>query len=81
MNFAAVFLRALAEPVQIAVIVVLGEKAGLSIVPALNDVQRQIRQVEAGRRGMGLGDRAFSQAGWLCKTMRLPPGDYDLVIS
>lgn len=53
MNGAAPIASRVFEPMEVAVVVLLGEKARLAVDAALNDVQRNFRELEtrAARHG------------------------------
>lgn len=51
---AAFFVQCLASPMQVGVVVLFGEEAGLTVVPSLHDVQRDFINVDAGAAGHGL---------------------------
>ena len=50
-NGAAPIASRLFEPVEVAVVVLFGEKAGLAIDAALDDVQRGFSELDAGATG------------------------------
>ena len=54
MNGAAVFVRALFEPVQVALVIVFAKEARRTVVPALYDVLRVSHQVYARAARHGL---------------------------
>ena len=47
----ALALQRLGEPVQVGVVILLGEKAGLAVVAALHDMQRNAIEMKAGATG------------------------------
>ena len=51
MQGAAFFLERLAQPVKIGLVVFFSKEAGLSVVPALHDVQRYAIKMDAGTAG------------------------------
>jgi hypothetical protein len=51
MQSAVLFVQRFAQPVQVGVIVLFGKEAGLAVVTALHDVQRDSINVDAGAAG------------------------------
>jgi hypothetical protein len=47
MKRAVFFLKRLAQPVKIGLVIFLAEKAGLAVMPPLHDVQRNAIKVDA----------------------------------
>ena len=52
-DMAGVVAGVLLQPMEIEVVILVGEKAGLAIVPTLNDMKRYVGKNEAGATGHG----------------------------